>query len=311
MKGNSLSAGEDARVPENLSAGEDARVPDNKKELNDAIEFFKRHIKLLTIVFVVAVVVFVIVSCLITPRYKSTVILFPTNSNRLSKAILAERYSMDYMDYGSERDCEYAIQILTSKSMEDAVCEHFNLMEHYKIKPDDPQKRFNLHEKYISNVDVRRTEFMGVEISVLDIDPQKAADMANYIAAHYDTLCCRIHHDRAADAYIIMDGLCTAMEADVRSLSDTLKVHPGRTDIAELLNYKVEELSSLQTRMTQTKVDLGLQVRYKFWIDQAEPADKKAYPKRALVVLLGTFGTLAVAIMMLLLVDVKKRRSEI
>ena len=156
---------------------------DNNYELKNSLNFFKRHWKLLLIVFIVAFVVSLVASLLVTPRYKSTAILFPTNSNRLSKAIMAERYSLDYMDYGIERDCEYAIQILSSQSMEDDVCARFNMMEHYGISNDDPQKLFKLHENYRGNVSVKRTEFLGIEISVLDVDPQWAADIANFMAA--------------------------------------------------------------------------------------------------------------------------------
>ena len=87
----------------------------NSFELKNSMQFFRRHWKLLTIVTVVAIAVSVVASLLVTPRFKSSVVIFPTNSNRLSKAILADRYSLDYMDYGIERDCEYAIQILSSQ----------------------------------------------------------------------------------------------------------------------------------------------------------------------------------------------------
>lgn len=282
----------------------------NNYELNNTWNFFKRHWKLLSIVFAVALVVSLIASFLVTPRYKASVILFPTNSNRLSKAILAERYSLDYMDYGIERDCEYAIQILSSQSMEDDVCARFNMMEHYGISSDNPHKLFELHENYRSNISVRRTEFLGVEVSVLDVDPQWAADIANFIAANYDTICSRIHHARATDACSIMEDVCCQMENDIRALNDSLRIDRGRLDIAELISNKTKELAELQTRMTQTRVDMDKQVSYKFWLDQAAPADKKAYPKRAVIVLLGTFGTLALAILLLLLVDVKKNDNE-
>lgn len=278
----------------------------NNYELKTTVSFFKRHWKLLTIVFVVALAVSVVASLLITPRYKASVVLFPTNSNRLSKAILADRYSLDYMDYGIERDCEYTIQILLSQSMEADVCEHFNLMEHYGISGDDPQKYFKLDEAYRSNVNVRRTEYLGVEVSVLDVDAQWAADIANFMAANYDTLCSRIQQERSCDAYAIMKDVCSELESDIRALNDTLKADRSRYDIAELINNKTRELAELQTRMSQTKVDMARQVSYKFWLDQAKPADKKAYPKRAVVVLLGTLGALALCILLLLVSDLIK-----
>ena len=276
----------------------------NHYDLNATLRFLRRWKTLLLIVLGVAFVASLIASLLVTPRYKATAILFPTSSNRLSKAILADRYSIDFMDYGIERDCEYAIQVLSSQSMENDVCAHFNLMEHYGISPEDSHKLFKLHEMYRGNVSVKRTEFLGVEVSVLDVDPQWAADMANFITANYDTLSNRIQHARAKDAYHIMLGVSQEIQRDILSLDDSMARHPAHAAaFAELRSRKCKELAAIQTRMSETKVDLGSQISYKFWLDQAAPADKKAYPKRALIVLLGTLGALLMCILVLLVME--------
>ena len=280
----------------------------NSYDFKDTVHFFRKHRALLLIVFVVALAVSILSSFLITPRYKSTAILFPTSSNRLSKAILASRYSLDFMDYGIERDCEYAIQIISSQSMEDAVCSHFNMLEHYGISEDDPHKMFKLNEAYRSNITVKRTEFLGVEISVLDVDPQWAADIANFMAANYDTLSSAIQYDRSCDAYHIMDDLCKQLELDIRSLEESLLHDRNYFGISELIKAKCAELAEMQTRMAQTSVDMGRTVSYKFWLDKAAPADKKAYPKRLLIAALGTLGAMVVCILALLLTD--RRRKE-
>ncbi|MBP5677876.1 MAG: hypothetical protein J6W88_05205 [Bacteroidales bacterium] len=261
------------------------------------LRFFRRWWRLLTIVAVVAAAASLTVALLIKPLYKSSAVIFPTNSNRLSKAIMDYHYSLDFMDYGIERDCEYAIQILSSRRMQQAVCDHFNLMVHYGISPDGKHPQFDLDNQYRSNISVRRTDFLGVEIGVLDQDPQWAADIANYMAAMYDTLCHEIHHDRALSAAEVMDGVCTAMEQEIDSLS-TRKGDGKWKD--ELISQKCEQLADLQTRALQTSVDKDLEVSYKYLVDSATPADKKAYPKRMLIVLAGTFGAVVVCIFGLL-----------
>jgi uncharacterized protein involved in exopolysaccharide biosynthesis len=283
----------------------------NDYDHNTTILFFKKWWKLLMWVFIIALAASIVVSLLITPRYKSTATLFPTNSNRLSKAIMDYHYSLDFMDYGIERDCEYCIQILSSESMERDVCKRFNLIEHYGINPNDPHKMFKLHEQYRGNVNVRRTEFLGVEVSVLDVDPQRAADMANYIAANYDTVCHRIHHARACNAADIMQGVCTQMEQEIRDLQDSLRRTPQyQLGITQLISEKCHELADLQTRAAQTKVDMDENVSYKFMLDEAVPADKKAYPKRIIIVALGTLGAVVMCILVLLLVGSSKKEKD-
>ena len=283
----------------------------NDYDHNTTILFFKKWWKLLMWVFIIALAASIVVSLLITPRYKSTATLFPTNSNRLSKAIMDYHYSLDFMDYGIERDCEYCIQILSSESMERDVCKRFNLIEHYGINPNDPHKMFKLHEQYRGNVNVRRTEFLGVEVSVLDVDPQWAADMANFIAANYDTVCHRIHHARACNAADIMQGVCTQMEQEIRDLQDSLRRTPQyQLGITQLISEKCHELADLQTRAAQTKVDMDENVSYKFMLDEAVPADKKAYPKRIIIVALGTLGAVVMCILVLLLVSSSKKEKD-
>ncbi len=261
------------------------------------IRFFRRWWKVLLVVFVVAAIVSLGISLIIKPYYKSSAVIFPTNSNRLSKAVMDYHYSLDFMDYGIERDCEYAIQILSSKRMMHAVCDHFNLMEHYAIRGAHPLAK--LEKQYKGNITVKRTDFLGVEIGVLDQDPQWAADIANYMATMYDTLCREIHHDRAVSAAEVMAGACAALEAEIDSLSKD-KADGGKWK-EELIKDKCNQLADLQTRAAQTAVDRDLSVSYKYSVDIATPADKKAYPKRMLIVLAGSLGAVVICIFGLLI----------
>lgn len=271
--------------------------------------FFVRWWRVLLVVAAVAAVVSLVVALLIKPLYKSSAVIFPTNSNRLSKAIMDYHYSLDFMDYGIERDCEYAIQILSSKRMEHAVCERFNLMEHYGIPADARHARFRLAKQYKSNITVKRTDFLGVEIGVLDQDPQWAADIANYMAAMYDTLCHDIHADRAASAAEVMNGVVDAMEQQIDSLAKTPS--DGGRWKEQLIADKCEQLADLQTRAMQTNVDRSLEVSYKYLVDSATPADKKAYPKRLLIVLGGTLGAVVVCIFGLLVFAKKEEEQAV
>lgn len=278
----------------------------NNYDHGNTVRFFRRWWRVLTIVAVAAAVVSLVVALLIKPLYKSSAVIFPTNSNRLSKAIMDYHYSLDFMDYGIERDCEYAIQILSSKRMQQAVCDRFNLMEHYAIKGANPL--FKLEKQYKSNISVKRTDFLGVEIGVLDQDPQWAADIANYMAAMYDTLCHEIHADRAASAADVMNGVVAQMEAEIDSLAKS-KTESGKWKEI-LIADKCEQLADLQTRAIQTNVDKGLEVSYKYLVDEAKPADKKAYPKRLLIVIAGTLGAVVVCIFSLLVFCPAKKEEE-
>lgn len=270
----------------------------NKFNYGPALTFFRRWRKWLIIVFVVSAVASLIVSLTITPLYKSTAVIFPSNTNRLSKAIMGFHYSMDFMDYGGERDCEYALQILNSKRMQDSVTTHFNLAKHYNFPADHPHLDYVLTKKYNNRIVFKRTEFMGVRVSVLDKDPQMAADIANYIVKMYDILCREIHHERAVSAAQVMDGVCHQMQLEIDSLANSGQSSQWKD---KLVQERCKELADLMTRATETRVDKDEVITYKYNVDEAYPADKKAYPKRSLIVLGGTVGCLAVFVFSLLI----------
>ena len=49
---------------------------------------------------------------------------------------------------------------------------------------------------------------------------------------------------------------------------------------------------------------------YKFLLDEAVTPDKKAYPKRAVIVALGTLGAVVMCILVLLCMDALKPKEE-
>lgn len=317
----------------------------NDFSLVTSLRFFHKWRKVLLLVTIIAFVLSLVTSLLITPRYKSSVVFFPTSSNRMSKAIITDRY--DFMDYGSERDCEYAIQILSSQAMMNDVCTHFNLMEHYDINANATDKNFQLEEKYKGYVTVQRTEYLGVEVSVMDEDPQYAADIANFMAENYDSLCTRIHKARATDACLVLEGVCNKLENEILQLEDSLgglynysdytnrmyqelakQTSAGnsaaanriRSEIAshksikgsyaginDMLQTKREELAEIQAKLAQRQTDLENNISYKYWLDKAVPADKKAYPKRLIIVALSTISSLIMCILVLLVMERSKQ----
>ena len=80
----------------------------------------------------------------IDPLYKSTVILFPSTTNSVSKALLPQQNTFsneDILEFGTEDQAEQLLQILNSGEIRDSIINKFDLMNHYKISPD--MKRFN------------------------------------------------------------------------------------------------------------------------------------------------------------------------
>src|SRR5258705_12988652 len=67
----------------------------------------------------------------IRPRFKSSVIFFPTSTNSVSKALLDETSSdkQDILAFGEEEQAEQLLQILNSDFIRNSIVQRYNLME--------------------------------------------------------------------------------------------------------------------------------------------------------------------------------------
>lgn len=161
----------------------------------------------------------------ITPKYQSTVVVYATTTNSISKAILPQTgfADEDVLEFGDEERAEQLLQILNTDEIRDSIVSKYNLMEHYDIDPESPYKFTELRETFSDNVEFRRTEFQSVEISVLDEEPQMAADIANDISRLLNKVKNRIQRERAYLALQIVENSYKQIRAEERTLEDALR----------------------------------------------------------------------------------------
>lgn len=192
------------------------------------IVFLFRWRKLLLIIAGIAIVASVIFSSsfFITPKYKSTVIMFPTTTSSISKALLTDNAggNQDIMQFGAEEQAEQLLQILNSNKIRARIIQKYNLMTHYDVDPESDFKYTNLFKEYESNISFRRTEYMAVEISVLDKDPQTAADIANDIASLLDSTKNKMQKERAIKGYKIVETEYNRLKKEISEMEDSLTV---------------------------------------------------------------------------------------
>lgn len=193
----------------------------------DLIQFAWDKKWILIGVSVVAFIATALITLIIPDRFKSTVTMFPAASVSVSKNLVetsvATSDTKDILTFGEDEEAERLLQILHSDKVRTHVVEKFNLMDHYEI--DTTPKNFpytKLIKKYKGNVKFRRTEFLSIEIEVLDEDAQMAADMANEIASYVDSVFFQIKRSRAQEAYAIVEREYNTSKQMIESLTDSL-----------------------------------------------------------------------------------------
>lgn len=160
----------------------------------------------------------------ITPLFKSQVVLFPTSTNAISKALLSTNYAAkeDILEFGEDEQIEQMLQILNSNKIRDSIIAKYNLANHYEINDDDAYHFTKLYRLYESNIKFKRTENSAVKIIVYDKDAQMAADIGNYIAVLYDVVKNNMKRVRAEKAFRIVEREYFKLKLEIKVKEDSL-----------------------------------------------------------------------------------------
>ena len=160
----------------------------------------------------------------ITPLYKSTVILYPTSSNSISKVLISTTYqsNKDILEFGESEQTEQMLQVLNSNRIRDKVISRYNLMDHYGIKPTSKYPFTKLNKLYDSRIKFRRTEYNAVKITVLDADAALAAQIANDIAELFDSTMNSMQKEVAVKAFKLVETEYNSLCAEMATLEDSL-----------------------------------------------------------------------------------------
>jgi len=208
--------------------------------------FVVRWRKPLSVVTVLAAVASVIFSApvFVPPKYLSTVIMFPTSTASVSKALLAQnpQGKQDLLQFGEEEQAEQLLQILNSDEIRDRIVQKYDLMNHYRIDTTAQYKFTKLFKEYESNIKFKRTEFQSVRVDVLDTDPYIAAAIANDIAALVDSVKNRMQQERAYKAMRIAEAEYFGMRDYVQELEDSLNT---------LRSMGINDYESMAERFTE------------------------------------------------------------
>lgn len=221
---------------------------------------FKRR-KHLIIVALVAIVASAILSApyFILPLYKSTVVMFPSSSNSISKALLSEHADakQDVLEFGEDEQIEQMLQILKSNYIRDRIIDKYDLFTHYHIDTAGRYKNTRLYKRYESNIRFKRTEYSAVQVVVLDSDAQMAMDIANDIAVLYDSTKNLMKRERAMRAFRIVETEFQKMKQLVKTKEDSLRV------LRKYGVYDYESQSEMINRQLAMEIAAGHQAGVK------------------------------------------------
>lgn len=276
----------------------------------DIIRFIFKHKWPIIIITVIAAIASVIVSLVITPKFKSSVIFYPKTQVAASHALTtSELIDPDdhILNFGDEEATEQLIQTLYSEDIRFKIIDKFDLMNHYNIDKDGEYPMTKLHEEYSDNIRFKRTEYMAVEVEVMDTDPQIAADIANEIAALLDSMLNKMQNEVAVEIFKVVQKEYNILQFEIEQLESALKkAHinsPEYASLSQQLENENKRLSQLKSKLAEARVNANQQLPRKFMVTKAYPAEKKSYPVRWVICAVSTISAFLFAVLLMLFIE--------
>lgn len=323
----------------------------------DLVVFLWMRRKFILAITLLGLIAGTIAAFVIRPLYKSEVIMFPAITNSPSKALLSEQSTGrdDILALGDEEDSEQLLQVLHSEKIRDRVARHFDLYEVYRIKKDSPHRNTEMRKAYEDHITFEHTKFSSVRVEVLDEDPFRAAEMANFISDQVDSVWKEMAMERAGKGYNLVKRRADELQAGISVMADSMRllrelgVHDYHTQTERYNEYmgaaivkgdqraikefeerfkvlaqyggayvtlqdrmfnETKRLSVLRMKLEQAQADMESDLPHKFIVDRAQPADKKSYPIRWLIIAISGISAFLLALLLIVVQEnIKKIRS--
>lgn len=197
-----------------------------KSGLSDYLFIIWKWRKFLIINTIIAGVIAIIVAFLMPTTYRATATVFspPESSGGLSglSSLINSKSSSSFgakllgVNNTSE---DMLFGILNSRSTLVKVINQFDLIDYYEIKDKSMDKAI---KAFSSDVAFSPNEFSMIEVSVINKNPRKAADIANFFIQILDSINIKINSEQAHNNRLFIEQRYQKNLADLRTSEDSM-----------------------------------------------------------------------------------------
>jgi uncharacterized protein involved in exopolysaccharide biosynthesis len=231
------------------------RVTDeNEISLLDLLIVLAERKRIILSVTAVFAIVAIIVSLVLPPRYTATLTLLPPQqSSSMGAALASQLGSMGGMaalaggSLGLKNPNDMYVAMFKSRTVEDAMVQHFSLMQEYHAKyPSDARKSFERR----ATVDGSGKDGL-IRISVEDRDPRRAADIANGYIDQFRT--------EASQRRLFFEQQLEQTKDNLANAEEAMKETEQKTGVIQLDSQAralIESAASLRAQVAAKEVQI-------------------------------------------------------
>jgi uncharacterized protein involved in exopolysaccharide biosynthesis len=119
--------------------------------------------------------------------------------------------------------------------------------------------------------------------------------------------------DRYYEAYgkALLDGNTKALQDLDQKLKIISKYGGAYISLGYQQEYETERLSRIKQRYAEAKLEVEQTLPHKFIVDSAYKAEKKAYPKKSIIVIVSTISAFLMGLITLIILDNLKHKTKV
>jgi uncharacterized protein involved in exopolysaccharide biosynthesis len=230
--------------------------------LLDLLIVLAERIRIILTVTAVFAVGAIMVSLLLSPRYTAMVTLLPPQQgSSMSTALASQLGSMGGMaalaggSLGLKNPNDMYVAMFKSRTVEDAMVQHFGLMQEYHAKyPSDARKVF----EGTATVDGSAKDGM-IHISVQDRDPRRAADLANGYVDQFRIQSQHLAITEASQRRLFFEQQLEQAKENLVNAEEALKKTEQKTGVIQFDSQArslIESAASLRAQVAAKEVQI-------------------------------------------------------
>ena len=223
-----------------------------KEKINNKRKYSFVHLKFVLVFYIITLLLVSFIYWVYPKYYKAKAsILQPperelkieTGSSDISEKMLSQLRT----------NTELFFSILNSRSMKDAIIERFNLIDAYNVSNIDRAR-----EKFDKLTSITLTKEKVIEIAVVDRNPERAADIANFFIQRLDETIKAISITTAKQDRIFIESRLKETENTIKSLEEKLAGIKNREKLVadKELNQVTQMAGKLMEELVSKKLEL-------------------------------------------------------
>jgi len=188
------------------------------------------------------------ISLLLPNYYKSTSVFYAASAD-ISRPDPVGPDLKERDIFGIEEDLDKIMTCASSIEVVDHLVEKFDLYSHYDIDPAGKKAKFKVREALQGLMDIKKTKYEAVELSIEDEDPQYAANMVNAAVDKINSIAQQLTKSTQAKQIANKQAAMIEKQKSIQLLGDTLSALSQRYEIFNVLAQS-ESISGSLTSVT-------------------------------------------------------------